>query len=42
MNTEVIGIVFAVIGLASTVLYYVFKHREVKALEDIRDRLKEK
>ena len=34
-----IGFGFACIGLASTVAYYIFKAKELRALREIRDRL---
>ena len=42
MDTEVtrlIGFVFACVGLVSTVVYYVFKYKELKTLREIRDKL---
>ena len=36
---RIIGFVFACIGLASTVVYMVFRYKELKTLREIRDRL---
>ena len=38
-TTRLIAVVFAGIGVVSTVVYYVFKAKEIRALRDIRDKL---
>lgn len=36
---RIIGVVCAGVALVSTVVYYVFKWKELKVLREIRDRL---
>ena len=38
-TTRLIAIGFACIGLVSTVVYYVFRYKELKVLREIRDRV---
>ena len=38
-TTRLVAIGFACVGLASTVVYYVFKFKELRVLREIRDRL---
>ncbi|MCC7009251.1 MAG: hypothetical protein IT184_10570 [Acidobacteria bacterium] len=42
MDTDLfryVGLGFACIGLVSTVVYYVFRYKELETLREIRDRL---
>jgi hypothetical protein len=39
-TTRLIGVVFACIGLVATVVHYVFKAKEIRALKDIAERLR--
>ena len=36
---RIVGLVFACIALVSTVVYYVFRYKELRVLREIRDRL---
>jgi hypothetical protein len=38
-TTRLIAVVFAGISVVSTVVYYIFRYKELKTLREIRDRL---